>query len=217
MLAVLLCGANIAAARPAEDASIAEAKQHYMSGMAHFNLQEYAQAIAEFEAAYRLKPDPVFLYNLGQTYRLSNNAERALYFYKAYLRSAPDAPNRAEVEGRIANLEKLMSDQKSIATPPDHTLEPSEKPAPAEQPAATAPATQPATVAATKSAPAPERTPVYKRWWLWTAVGVVVAGAAVGIAVGLTESSSTFNPALGTVGPAALRGNGQGVAIRVRY
>jgi tetratricopeptide (TPR) repeat protein len=29
--------------------------------------------------------------------------------------------------------------------------------------------------------------PIYKRWWLWTAVGVVVAGAAVGLAVGLSS------------------------------
>jgi tetratricopeptide (TPR) repeat protein len=30
-----------------------------------------------------------------------------------------------------------------------------------------------------------ETTPVYKRWWLWTIVGVVVAGAAVGTALAL--------------------------------
>jgi Tetratricopeptide repeat len=41
--------------------------------------------------------------------------------------------------------------------------------------------------------------PVYKKWWLWTAVGVVAAGAAVGLGVGLTarSGSSTSIPDLG--------------------
>ncbi|HEX6241775.1 MAG TPA: PEGA domain-containing protein [Polyangiales bacterium] len=34
-------------------------------------------------------------------------------------------------------------------------------------------------------APRSERTPVYKRWWLWTIVGVVVAGAVTGTVVAL--------------------------------
>jgi hypothetical protein len=42
---------------------------------------------------------------LGQAYRLTGNASQALLAYKAYLRNVPDAPNRAEVEGRIAELQ----------------------------------------------------------------------------------------------------------------
>lgn len=37
----------------------------------------------------------------------------------------------------------------------------------------------------------PSRKPVYKQWWLWTAVGVVVAGAAAGTAVALSSDKST--------------------------
>src|SRR5690242_15095704 len=92
---------SVALAKAPEDPKIAEAKQHFESGMAHFNLQEYKAAVDEFEAAYRLRPDPVFLYNIAQAYRLDDHAEQALHFYKAYLRSAPDARNRAEVEQRI--------------------------------------------------------------------------------------------------------------------
>ena len=32
-------------------------------------------------------------------------------------------------------------------------------------------------------------TPVYKRWWLWTIVGVVVAGAAAGTAILLIRAN----------------------------
>lgn len=37
------------------------------------------------------------------------------------------------------------------------------------------------------SAPA---APVYKKWWLWTAIGLAAAGTAVGLGVGLTQNSS---------------------------
>jgi tetratricopeptide (TPR) repeat protein len=33
--------------------------------------------------------------------------------------------------------------------------------------------------------------PLYKRWWLWTAVGLVVAGAATGLAIGLSNKHET--------------------------
>ncbi len=38
------------------------------------------------------------------------------------------------------------------------------------------------------------QTPVYKKWWLWTIVGVVVAGGAVGLGVGLTQRQPAPTP-----------------------
>jgi hypothetical protein len=32
----------------------------------------------------------------------------------------------------------------------------------------------------------PATRPLYRQWWLWTTVGVVVAGVAVGLGVGLS-------------------------------
>jgi tetratricopeptide (TPR) repeat protein len=194
-----------ALAKP-EDSATAQARKLYLSGLAHFNLQEYQPAIDDFEAAYRLKPDPVFLYNLGQSHRLADNPERALYFYRTYLRNYAGAPNRSEVEERITVLEKLIADKKNVATPPDHALAPEETPTPPPVAPTVVPPAQPAPSAETHSQPAATaRTPVYKKWWLWTIVGVVAAGAAVGIAVGVTsQSGPTFNAGLGTVGPGAL-------------
>jgi tetratricopeptide (TPR) repeat protein len=100
--------------------------QHPNSGLAHYNLQEYKDAIADFEAAYRLKPDPVFLYNLAQAHRLPDSLERALYFYRAFLRASPSAPNRREVEERITTLERAIAEKIEVAKPPDHTLPPVE-------------------------------------------------------------------------------------------
>lgn len=41
--------------------------------------------------------------------------------------------------------------------------------------------------------------PITKKWWFWTAIGVVVVGgAAAGIAVAASSNANTYNPALGT-------------------
>jgi tetratricopeptide (TPR) repeat protein len=101
----LFAGVRVSAA----DEGPSEAQRRYESGLAHFNLQEYAPAIADFEAVYRIKPDPALLYNLAQAHRLAENHERALYFYRAYLRAMPHAKNRGEVTARIADLEKLVA------------------------------------------------------------------------------------------------------------
>src|SRR5689334_6368244 len=38
--------------------------------------------------------------------------------------------------------------------------------------------------------------PLYKRWWLWTTVGVASAALAVGLGVGLTAGGSHFSSTL---------------------
>ena len=55
------------------------------------------------------------------------------------------------------------------------------------------------TTTTTQTAPPREHTPVYKTWWLWSAVGVAAAGLAIGLGVGL-GSSHNNDPAtaLGT-------------------
>ena len=41
-------------------------------------------------------------------------------------------------------------------------------------------------------------TPVYKKWWFWTAVGVVVVGSATAVGVAVACSNSGYNVVLGT-------------------
>src|SRR6185369_16797162 len=100
---------------------------------------EYDQAIEEFAAAYRSKADPVFLYNIAQANRLAERPEQALEYYEKYLKVAENPPNKAEVDGRIADLRKLIEDKGRVLTstptarlPPgkgtDGEKPPSEKP-----------------------------------------------------------------------------------------
>ena len=91
------------AASPVEDKVLA--KQHFEAGARHFDLAEYEKALEDFKEAYRLRPDATFLYNIAQCHRKLGHVDEALTFYRNYLRRAPEAPNRGEVERRLQELE----------------------------------------------------------------------------------------------------------------
>jgi tetratricopeptide (TPR) repeat protein len=167
---------------------LSQARSLFVSGSKHFDLGEYEQALADFKEAYRIKDDPVLLYNIAQCHRLLKHNEEALRAYKSFLHRAPDSPVRPEVEQRIAALEQAIEAEKKASTmPPDRVLE---KP-PAPEP--TPPPVVATTPAVTASAPPPKE-PVYKKWWLWTAVGAVAAvGVGVGLGVGLSSHGTTGN------------------------
>jgi tetratricopeptide (TPR) repeat protein len=87
------------------EGSVAEARRHYKQGTTYYNLNHFKEALAEYEAAYLAAAAPEFLFNIAQCHRKLGNRQEALAFYRSYLRNAPRAPNRAEVERRIAELE----------------------------------------------------------------------------------------------------------------
>jgi tetratricopeptide (TPR) repeat protein len=120
--AVLLC-AGTARAQEKPD-NKAAAKEHYNRGTSFYDLGKYAEAIKEFEAAYQLKNDPAFLYNLAQSYRQAGNHERAVHFYKTYLRYVPNAKNRADIEDKIKTEEQLIAKGGGGTTPPPVTTTP---------------------------------------------------------------------------------------------
>ena len=214
--AILALGLVLALGGVASADEASQAKHFFVSGSKHFDLGEYSEALNDFKEGYRLKDDPVFLYNIAQCHRLLNQNTEALRAYKTYLRRAPDAANRAEVERKIAAIEEAQAAaNKASTTPPNQVLPPDShgsEPATGTAattttaPSTTAPSTtEPAAAASsnTLTATAPshdERTPVYKKWWLWTAVGVVVVGAGLGLGLGLglskTGSNATTYPAV---------------------
>lgn len=100
-LALALAAAPALADRPPREV----AREHFDRGQTLYNLGKLDEAIAEFEGAYELDADPAYLFNLAQAHRLRGNHPRALFFYRRYLDLSPDAPNRAEVQERIAALE----------------------------------------------------------------------------------------------------------------
>ena len=188
-----------AVAQKASPADVEKAKALYLSATKHFDLAEYKEALADYKEAYRLKDDPVFLYNIAQCYRKLNDNQEAVTFYKNYLRRSPDASNRDEVEGKIKTLEDAIAvDDKAKSQIPTGPLEPgSTKPPEGEGEGKTHLNTQ---IPEPPPLPPEEHhTPIYKKWWLWTAVGAVVV---TGVVIGVAASSSSS--AKGTAFPGVL-------------
>ncbi|HJX62901.1 MAG TPA: tetratricopeptide repeat protein, partial [Polyangia bacterium] len=90
----------------------ATAKAHFKQGRMHYQLGEYREALNEFKEAYRLKQDPSFLYNIAQCHRQLREYSEAIRLYGNYLREAPDADNRDEVERQIRDLKTAAEKQR---------------------------------------------------------------------------------------------------------
>jgi hypothetical protein len=202
----------------AAESDKAIARAHYETATRLYEVREYAEALKEYKSAYVAKPDPAFLFNIGQCYRkLGKNAE-ALDFFQQFLKKAPaDEPNRAQVEERIRNIKSGLSpdqdpfDRSRAQSPapapappaPAYLPQPAPPPpsaparwaVPAPPPAASA-APPPAGVDVTAPAPAPAAPAASGRstWWLWAGVGTVVAAGAVTAIVLATRGGGTDIP-----------------------
>ena len=107
----------------AQDSSSTKAKEYFQQGTAAFNLGKFTDAVKAWEEGYKLRPDPIFLYNIAQAHRLADNHEQAIFFYKSYLRNSPAARNRDEVQMRLDQLQKLVDEKrKARDAQPDTTL-----------------------------------------------------------------------------------------------
>jgi tetratricopeptide (TPR) repeat protein len=163
----------IAATDSDEDEEVARALKHYTEARALYDSGAIAEAMAAFQAAYAVRPDPAFLFDIGQCQRRLGRREEALASYRAFLRERPNSEKRDVVERLIASLERN----------PQLLAAPSPPPSP-----------PPSSGTVEKSA----RPALYRRWWLWTAVGgTALAGLAIGLGVGLTArpTASTTAPA----------------------
>jgi tetratricopeptide (TPR) repeat protein len=90
-------------------ADVSEARRHYEDATAAYNVGEYRRAAVEYTEAYKLAHDAALLFNIAQSYRLAGDLAQSLSFYRSYLRSGgPDAAVRAEVEARIATLQRQL-------------------------------------------------------------------------------------------------------------
>lgn len=89
---------------PASGEATQQAKAHFRRGTELYGGARYRLAIAEFEAAYRLRPHGAIQYNLGQCHERLGELGAALAAYRAYLRSAPRADDRPAVEAIMATL-----------------------------------------------------------------------------------------------------------------
>jgi tetratricopeptide (TPR) repeat protein len=185
-LLILLLGGR-AGAQTASPEELA--RRHHERGSTFYNLGQFEEAIAEYRKGYEQKADPVFLYNIGQAYRQLGAHDKALFFYRRYLGTAADAPNRLEVEQWVVELEALVAAEERARTPAP--------PEPLSSPAAPSlPSAPPAAVVGpdVEAREAP-RGALWQRWWFWAGVGGLVAG---GIVAALLVSSNKSDRPPGT-------------------
>jgi tetratricopeptide (TPR) repeat protein len=114
LIAIFTMAASTGIAREGQTATSAKptAESHYDKGMKAYTLGHFPEAIEEFEKAYEMRSEPIFLYNIAQSHRQNNAPQRAIFFYRRYLEADPTVKNRAEIEKRIKDMETQLNAQK---------------------------------------------------------------------------------------------------------
>ena len=179
LLTVAIAGLVVLAARvaTADDTAVAEARLHFERGEKLYALTRFSEAIDEYQKAFDAKPLPDFLFNIGQCYRNLGDYDAAIFSYRKYLKLAPDAPNREQVEQLIVELEarRDRSDTGRLGLRRSDDRPPPGRPGDRE----------------------PDR-PVYKQWWFWT--GIAVLGVAGGVVTyEVTRSPGPPSTSLGNI------------------
>jgi len=204
------------------------ARAHYETATRLYDLREYSKALDEYKAAYLAKPDPAFLFNIGQCFRKLGNTTSAMDFYQQYLKKIPaEDPGRIQAEARIRDIQLgreseddpfakpgekdvLISQPIALpASPPEPPLPPKEatSPSPLPLPASSASTPPPEAdrrleLTSPRSAQVLSSPSIYSTWWFWTGVGsVVVAGTVTAIV--LSKGGSEPNIATTTLGTQA--------------
>jgi hypothetical protein len=159
-------GAEAPAAKPAEAAIDPKAEAEKKVGEAELGYEagDYRGSLVKLTEARDLYASPVLHFNFGLSYRGLERDREALDAFQRFVReTSADDPTlvvrRREAAWHIEALQGRL--QRAVA---------------GAAPASARPA--PAVVVATAPAPASAPARFYRRWWFWTAVGVLAAGAA---------------------------------------
>jgi tetratricopeptide (TPR) repeat protein len=213
--ALLLALAGSAAAKPAPKPPSKDdaAREHFKKGITAYNLGDYELAVNELRKSYELSEAAPLLFNIAQAYRAKGEYQKALLFYRNFLRLVPNAPNfsdaealAAEMQQRITAAEQTASEEARRRANEDFARRAADEEArrqiweeEARRRAAVVP---PQAIIATPTPKALPPKPVYKRWYFWTGIvgGVVVVGATAG-ALAATVGVKTVLPSgsLGTI------------------
>jgi hypothetical protein len=82
----------------------AEEQRLYSEGLAAWNAGDARGAERAWAEGYRVARDPAFLVRMGEAEEKAGAPVEAYETYRRYLREAPDASDRADIEQRIARL-----------------------------------------------------------------------------------------------------------------
>ncbi len=179
MLMILVCGATTwagsAEVEATDDACLrdSECLSHYQSARQLSKSGQSQAALEQYLLAYKRQPVPRLLYSIARLQHRLGQSREALSSYQRFLATAP--PSDAELRGKALEYKAQLEHDSAAAA------------LPAGSDAAATPAiAAQSTTAAVTAAPTP-RQPIYKKWWLWTIVGVAAAGIAIGAGLGVAS------------------------------
>lgn len=124
----LTATAQPAAPAPPTRAKADRAAALYDDGKRHFDIGEYAAAIASWKESYLLSSEPLLLFNIGQAFRLSGNCAQANRFYLNYKRALARPSNKPELDAATAKCAGVPP----ATTDTDNRANPSQNAAAAE-------------------------------------------------------------------------------------
>ncbi len=113
LVVVVLLASSVAFAQPDKikaEAAARDGQQRYEAG-------EFQLAAERFELAYTLDPDPAYLFNLAQSYRLGNRCAKAAAAYRKLLGIVTSGPNVAKVEQYVQQMDACAKTQEPVAPP----------------------------------------------------------------------------------------------------
>jgi hypothetical protein len=149
----------------------AEGRVHFARGQELFQAKRFLEAAHEFEAGFEAAPRPLFLLNIGHSYRRAGQFRKAKSVYELLLRVEPNTPHRKEVEGLIKTIDDALESAEPLPAAPPRPAPPvraapvvpaapapapgTPTPPPVRPPAPTTPVPAPSAPRAPRPAPAP--------------------------------------------------------------
>lgn len=161
-MAAVICAAATSAHAGSDDDE--RAKAHFLAGQSYYEQASYADALREFNEAYRISKRPALLYNIARCDEALEQFGDAVKMLEAYLEQDPQTTDRTAVETRIANLKEREAARQKAQQAAEAA-----KPPPSAQPQ-----------------PAPPPTPTHRKrlaTWIVGGIGVAALAAALGTGV----------------------------------
>ena len=142
-----------------------------------YNIRQFQEALNDYTEAYRIKPLPQLLYNIGQCHRQLAHYKEAEFYFQRFLTLAPRSPSADTARQLLQDVQEALKREAENATPEAPPATGTEKPG-APPPLVT--------VAPRENAPGPPAESVAGspgatgggRAATWVGVAVAVAGAA---------------------------------------
>lgn len=193
-LGLSLSFGTVAAAQPKKNADEQAARTLFADGQKAYDLGEFDRALTLYSDAYKLKPLPGFLFNIGQCHKQLGNYERAAFFFGRFVdNSKPEAANVALAKELKADMEKRQAEKAEAERKAAEEKAAADRAAAEKAKASDAPVAPPLTPAELSTLPPPpppsvEPEPVTKKAWFWVVIGGAVVATAAGVTAGVVLS-----------------------------